>query len=81
MDGSHHCNEVKEILTNEGIEYVEADINENEEEYNLFVKVTDNEYVPAMMIIEDGTTDAKFYAPDRDFEDLDQAVNLIKESF
>jgi glutaredoxin len=79
MDGCPHCSDFKEMLTNEGIEYIEADINENEEEYNLFVKVTENEFVPAIMIIEEGTTDAKFYAPDRDFEDLEQAVTLIRE--
>jgi hypothetical protein len=33
------------------------------------------------MIVNEETEEAKFYAPDRDFEDLDQAVKLIKESF
>lgn len=80
MEGCPHCTEFKDMLVAEGIEYIDADINENEEEYNLFVKVTENEFVPAIMIVEEGTTDAKFYAPDRDFEDLEQAVKLIRES-
>lgn len=79
MDGCPHCTDFKDMLTAEGIDYIEADINENDEEYSLFVKVTDNEFVPAIMIVEDGTTEAKFYAPDRDFDELEDAVNLIRE--
>ena len=77
MKGCPHCDDFKELLVKENIEFVDADI----DEYNMFVKMTENEYVPAIMIVNEQTRDAKFYAPDRDFEDLDQAVNLIKESF
>ena len=76
MKGCPHCDDFKE-----NIEFVDADIDDNSDEYNMFVKMTENEYVPAIMIVNEQTRDAKFYAPDRDFEDLDQAVNLIKESF
>ena len=68
-------------MIKENIEFIDADIDDNSDEYNMFVKMTENEYVPAIMIVNEQTRDAKFYAPDRDFEDLDQAVNLIKESF
>ena len=81
MKGCPHCEEFKELLVKENIEFVDADIDDNSEEYNMFVKMTENEYVPAIMIVNEQTRDAKFYVPDRDFEDLDQAVNLIKESF
>ncbi len=79
MKGCPFCTDFKDMLTKEGIEYMEADIIENEEEYSLFVKVTDNEFVPAIMIIEEGSTDAKFYAPDRDFQELEEAITLIRE--
>ena len=81
MKSCPFCQMLKENLDKEGIEYVDRDIHEHEDEYNMFVKMTENEYVPAIMIVNEQTRDAKFYAPDRDFEDLDQAVNLIKESF
>lgn len=81
MKGCPHCVEFKELLVKENIEFLDADIDDNSDEYNMFVKVTDNEFIPAIMIVNEETQDAKFYAPDRDFEDLDQAVNLIKESF
>ena len=81
MKGCPHCDDFKELLVKENIEFVDADIDDNSDEYNMLVKMTENEYVPAIMIVNEQTRDAKFYAPDRDFEDLDQAVNLIKESF
>ncbi len=81
MKGCPHCGEFKELLVKESIEFVEADIDDNSDEYDMFVKVTENEYIPAIMIVNEETEEAKFYAPDRDFEDLDQAVKLIKESF
>ena len=81
MKGCPHCGEFKELLVKESIEFVEADIDDNAVEYEMFVKVTENEYIPAIMIVNEETEEAKFYAPDRDFEDLDQPVKLIKESF
>ena len=68
------------MLVKENINFVEADIDDNSDEYEMFVKVTENEYIPAIMMVNEETEEAKFYAPDRDFEDLEQAVNLIKES-
>ena len=79
MKGCPFCTDFKEMLVKENIEFFDRDIEEYEEEYNLFVKVTENEFVPAIMIIEEGTTDAKFYAPDRDFQELEEAITLIRE--
>ena len=80
MKGCPHCAEFKEMLVKENINFVEADIDDNSDEYEMFVKVTENEFIPAIMMVNEETEEAKFYAPDRDFEDLEQAVNLIKES-
>lgn len=78
MDGCPHCSDFKEMLIKENIEFIEADIDENKEEYDMFVKVTENEYVPAVMIVNESTKDAKFLAPDRDFQDLEEAISKIK---
>ena len=78
MDGCPHCGDFKEMLVKENIEFVEADIDENKEEYDMFVKITENEYVPAIMIVNETDREAKFLAPDRDFQDLDEAISIIK---
>lgn len=81
MKGCPHCVEMKEMLVNEGIDFVDRDIDEYEEEYNMFVEITENEYVPAFMLIENPETDpiSELYAPDRDYDDLEDGVGIIKE--
>jgi hypothetical protein len=72
---------LKEMLDKENVEYVDRDIHEYEEEYNLFVEVTNNEYVPSFMLIESPDDDpiTGLFAPDRDFEDINEGVKIIKE--
>jgi glutaredoxin len=81
MQGCPHCVEMKEMLVNEGIDFVDRDIDDYEEEYNMFVEITENEYVPAFMLIENPETEpiSELYAPDRDYDDLEDGVKIIKE--
>ena len=79
MKGCPHCHEFKEMLYNENIEYIDADIEDHSEEYEMFVQITENDFVPAIMLVDEENSNNKFYAPDRDFEDLEQGVELIKK--
>jgi len=81
MKGCPHCDNLKKMLVNENIEFYDRDIDENSEEYDLFVEITSNEYVPAFMIIQENNeeTSTKLYAPDRDFNTLDEGVEIIKK--
>lgn len=81
MKGCPHCVEMKEMLIKEGIDFVDRDIDEYEEEYNMFVKITENEYVPSFMLIENPETEpvSELYAPERDYDDLEDGVEIIKE--
>lgn len=81
MKGCPFCEDMKEMLVKENIDFVDRDIEEYEEEYNLFVEITDNEYVPAFILIEEPETDPKseLFAPDRDFEDINEGVTIIKQ--
>lgn len=80
MKGCPHCVNFKEMLTKEGIEFVDRDIDEYEEEYNLFSEVTDNDLIPALLIIEGKTKKAKsfLYVPDRDYNELSEALDIVK---
>ena len=81
MKGCPHCVEMKEMLIKEGIDFVDRDIDEYEEEYNMFVEITENEYVPSFMLIENPETEpiSELYAPERDYDDLEDGVGIIKE--
>jgi glutaredoxin len=81
MKGCPFCVDMKNLLEEEGIDFVDRDIDEYEEEHNLFVEITQNDYVPSFMLIENPTTEPKseLFAPDRDYEDIYEGVKIIKE--
>ena len=84
MKGCPHCIVLKEMLENANIAYVDRDIDEYEEEYDMFVEVTGNDFVPAFMLIENPKDEkpiTELYAPDRDFEDIEEGLNIIKEFY
>jgi glutaredoxin len=83
MKGCPFCSMIKEELEKEYIPYIERDIQEYEEEYDEFSKVTENDYVPALMLLtldeNDEASDVKLLAPDRDFEDIYEGVSMAKK--
>lgn len=81
MNGCPFCVELKEMLDKEDIFYVNRDIHEHEEEYDLFVEATGNDYIPAFMLIESPETEepiTELFAPDRDFQDINEGFEIIK---
>jgi glutaredoxin len=83
MKGCPWCEDMKKSLKENEIDFLNRDINEYEEEYELFVEITENDFVPSFMIIEDvnDLSKTKLYAPDRDFDGIEQGLEIIKESF
>ena len=81
MRGCPHCHDLKDMLVKEGLDFVDRDIDDNKDEYDIFVEVTKNDYVPALLIIEEeGEKYESFlYAPDRDYEELTEAVDIVKK--
>jgi hypothetical protein len=69
------------MLDKSNIQFVDRDIDEYEEEYNMFVNITENDYVPAFMLIENPETEeplTELFAPDRDFDDINEGFEIIK---
>lgn len=80
MKGCPFCEQFKEMLANEGIEYFDRDIDVYKDEYDKFSQITNNELIPALLVIEgrDKKYDSFLYAPDRDYNELNEAVDIIK---
>ena len=78
MKGCPHCTEFKKMLENENIDFLDRDIDEHQEEYDLFTQLT-NDLVPAFMIVESETERAEYFAPDIDFQELEEALSIVKE--
>jgi glutaredoxin len=82
MKGCPFCSMIKEELNKENISFIERDIDEYEEEYDEFVRVTENEYIPALMLLtldeNEKASNVELLAPDRDFNDIYEGVELVK---
>ena len=84
MEGCPYCVQMKDQLTESDIDFVERDINEHKDEYDMFVEITENEFVPAFMIVESPDTDdhkSYLFAPERDYNEIEEGVSIIKEHF
>ena len=83
MEGCPFCEMIKEEFNKNSIEITQRDIDEFSEEYSAFVDATGNDYVPAIMLLTlDESSDANnvvLLAPDRDFADIYEAVDLVKD--
>ena len=53
---------------------------EYKDEYDIFVEVTENDMIPAMLIIEGDNKKHKsfLYAPERNYNELTEAVTIIQ---
>lgn len=82
MNGCPFCQMIKEELEKNNLPFVERDIHEYDDEYEEFVKITENEYVPALMLFtldeNENASNIKLLAPDRDFEDIYEGVQMAK---
>jgi|688.fasta_scaffold1677894_2 glutaredoxin len=82
MDGCPFCEMMKTQLSENNIEFFERDIHKHEDEYKMFVEATGSEFVPAFMIIKDalGTPETIPYVPDKDYNTIEEGVQIIKEA-
>jgi hypothetical protein len=82
MKGCPWCLEMKNKLKESKIKFIERDIDKHKEEYDLFVEATGNDFVPAFMLmtLEEGdATNVNLLAPDRDYEDINEALIKVKQ--
>jgi len=80
MDGCPFCDMMKDQLVEGKIEFINRNIDEYRDEYDLFVEATGSEYVPAFMIIENlnETVSSKAFVPERDYQTIEEGVEIIK---
>jgi len=83
MEGCPYCLIMKDKLNELEIPYVDRDISEYKDEYDMFVEITENDFVPAFMVLEniDTSPQSYLYAPDKDFDEIDEGIKIIQEHF
>lgn len=80
MKGCPFCDEFKSMLTETGVEFIDRDIDEHKQEYDLFSSINKNDMIPALLIIEtEGEEHAAYqYVPERDYNKLTEALAIVK---
>lgn len=80
MKGCPFCVDLKEMLEKNNIPFIDRDIHENVEEYQLFVEITENDFVPSFMLIENPDLEPKteLFTPGKNFEDINEGFEIIK---
>lgn len=81
MKGCPFCVDFKKMLDENNIEFHDRDINEHAEEYDTYSKITNNDMIPSLLIIEGDEKNHKsfLYAPERNFNELNEALELVKK--
>src|SRR6056300_533686 len=82
MKGCPFCDQMKDLLKESNVDYIERDIDEYEREYDTFVEATGNDYIPAFMLINhegEQVNDVKVIDPDKEFEYHQEALEKIKK--
>jgi glutaredoxin len=72
MKGCPHCDNLKNLLKENNINFTELDVDIHEEIYEKFSKKVNNEFLPAILI---GKT---AFLPDKSFQTIVEAVKLVK---
>ena len=70
-----YCTELKDILTTEGIEFKDVDVNlpENEEEFNKIMEISKAEEVPIVKVGK------QLLVPNISFRSIKEAAELVKK--
>ncbi len=81
MNGCPFCDMMKNQLNENNVDFIERDIDNHSDEYELFVEATGSDFVPAFMIIEDafGEPKSTAYIPDKDYMTIEEGVEIIKK--
>ena len=81
MKGCPFCVDFKKMLDENNIEFHDRDIDEHAEEYDTYSKITNNDMIPSLLIIERDEKNHKsfLYAPERNFNELNEALELVKK--
>ena len=72
MKGCPHCDNLKNKLKENKIDFTEIDVDENEKLYEAFSKKVKNDFLPAILI------DKTAFLPDKSFNTIDEAIIQIK---
>ena len=77
QDGCSHCEELKNLLEQNGIAFSISDIDEKKEDWEVISENSGVEYVPQVLMVDTTDESGKILAPDRDFDEVSECLQHI----
>jgi glutaredoxin len=81
MESCGYCTDFKKLLEEANIPFHDRDIYKHEKEFDMFVKITETEFVPSVMLIQNPGEDNEktvFLSPTKEYNTIEEAYELIK---
>ena len=77
QDNCVFCKELKDLLGQNMVDYIEKDIDINKEDWDIVSESTGVQYVPTVLVVDSKTETGKLLAPDRDFDEVSECLQHI----
>lgn len=81
LNGCTHCNELKEKLNELNIIFHDIEITKNRNLWESIIYQTGYDVLPTIFIQTDNEGNGLVYTPGRDFQDINEIVEIIKKQY
>lgn len=80
LNGCAHCTELKNKLREQSIFFHDIEIGKNRDLWKKIVSQTGYDILPTVFIQTDEEGNGLVYTPGRDFQDIDEIIEIIKNN-
>ena len=80
LNGCFHCTELKNKLRKQSIFFHDVEITKNRKLWKKIIDQTGDERVPTVFIPNNKYGNGLVYTPGRDFQDIDEIIEIIKNN-
>jgi glutaredoxin len=78
LNNCPYCQELKDKLNESSISFHDVEISKNKELWQSIVVQTGYDLLPSVFIRNENDIDGLIYTPGRDFQDLNEIIEIIK---
>jgi glutaredoxin len=79
LNGCGHCIDLKKELIQRDLPFIEIEVSNNQKIWDQVVNQTGHNVLPTIFIKRENTDDGLVYVPGKDFQNTEEAVEIIKK--
>jgi glutaredoxin len=80
LNGCEHCAELKKKLTEQNIPFNDVEITKNRKLWEAVKAQTEYDVLPTVFIQTDDLGNGTVYTPGRDFQDVNEIIEMLKKN-